>query len=202
MLIKICGITTVDVAKVVSDSGANLLGFVFAPSKREITPDAARDIAKSLPEHIQTVGVFVNETIEKMTEIAELVGLDYIQLHGDEDASIAAALPYKIIKAFPVTTETLSLIQEYPADFYILDSPIGGARGGNGTTFDWDLAADLPIDKNKIILAGGLHPDNVTVAIDRLNPIGIDVSSGVETNGTKDHTKIKEFIHKIRQHNS
>lgn len=194
MLVKICGIQDTETALSAVQSGADLLGFVFAPSKRQIGAEQAKEIIAALPASVKTVGVFVNETVERMIEIAETAGLDYIQLHGDETAELAAQLPFGIIKAFPVTAETLPLIQDFPADYYILDSPIGGARGGNGTVFDWDLAADLPIDRNKIILAGGLHAGNVQEAISRLSPVGIDVSSGVETDGRKDLDKIKQFI--------
>jgi len=194
MLVKICGIQTVEHAKAAVAAGADLLGFVFASSKRQVTAIQARDIISSLPDPVQTVGVFVNETPERMQEIAQTAGLDYIQLHGDEAATVAEALPYKIIKAFPVTEETLPIIKDFPADYYILDSPIGGARGGNGTVFDWDLAKDLPIDRDKIILAGGLSPENIKEAIKRLSPIGVDVSSGVETDGVKDIYKIQQFI--------
>jgi len=194
MLVKICGIQTVEHAQAAVEAGADLLGFVFAPSKRLIDPTSAKEIISSLPDSVKTVGVFVNEETNRICTIAEEAGLDYIQLHGDEDASIAESLPYKIIKAFPVTEKTLHTIQDYPADYYILDSPIGGARGGNGTVFDWDLAKDLPIDRNKIILAGGLDSSNVQEAINRLSPIGVDVSSGVETSGVKDTDKIQKFI--------
>lgn len=198
MLIKICGIQTIEAASIAVHSGADLLGFVFAPSKRQITAETVAKIIKALPKKVPTVGVFVNETVEEMERIANIAGLDYIQLHGDEPVNVAYALSFKTIKAFPVLKETLSIIKDYPTDYYILDSPIGGNRGGNGTTFNWDLTDNLPIDRTKMILAGGLNPENVTQAINRLNPIGIDVSSGVETNGIKDPILIKKFIDRAR----
>ncbi|RDW21206.1 phosphoribosylanthranilate isomerase [Oceanobacillus chungangensis] len=194
MLVKICGITTREAAEVAFTSGADFIGFVFAESKRKISPEAARDISRALPASVKKVGVFVNETIDKMVEIAEIVGLDYIQLHGDEPADIAAALPYKIIKAFSVTKENLAAIESYPCDYYLLDSPMGEYRGGNGITFDWTMIDHLAIPHEKILLAGGLNADNIIEAIKLTNPAGVDVSSGVETNGIKDHTKIKQFI--------
>lgn len=194
MLVKICGIKTVEAADAAVQAGADLIGFVFAPSKRQIPPDAAALITNTLPTHVKKVGVFVNETIENMLQIAEMVGLDFIQLHGDEPAAIAERLPYQIIKAFPVDRNKLLSIQDYPCDYYLLDSPIGGSRGGNGTTFDWDLTSSLSIDRKKVMLAGGLTPANVQQAIKRVKPAGVDISSGVETNGEKDFSKIKCFI--------
>lgn len=194
MLVKICGIKTVEAADAAVQAGADLIGFVFARSERQITSDAAALIANKLPTHVKKVGVFVNETIENMLQIAQRVGLDFIQLHGDEPATIADRLPYQIIKAFPVERDKLLNMQDYPCDYYLLDSPIGGSRGGNGTTFDWDVTDSLTIDPKKVMLAGGLTPENVQLAIERVNPAVVDVSSGVETNGEKDFNKMKHFI--------
>ncbi|GAB3046184.1 phosphoribosylanthranilate isomerase [Virgibacillus ainsalahensis] len=194
MLVKICGIRTEQAASAAVQAGADFIGFVFAPSKRQITPAEAEAIAKSLPTTVKKVGVFVNEPPENMKQIAEQVGLDYIQLHGDESTKIAEALPYKVIKAFPVDKDTISKIESYPCDFYLLDSPFGKNRGGNGTSFDWNLIESLSINQGKIILAGGLAPKNVQGAINLVNPAGVDVSSGVETDGKKDHEKIRQFI--------
>lgn len=199
MLVKICGIQDIETGIVAAEAGADFLGFVFAKSKRQVTPQQARDIIQALPASTKTVGIFVNEPVAQMKEIQELANLDYIQLHGDEKPNVANALQTNTIKAYPVTEETLPTIQSYPSEYYLLDSPIGGARGGNGTTFDWDLAIDLPIKRSKIILAGGLNESNVTEAIQRLHPAGVDVSSGVETNGQKDHEKIKRFISIAKQ---
>ncbi|WP_156290301.1 phosphoribosylanthranilate isomerase [Oceanobacillus salinisoli] len=194
MLVKICGIQTKEAAEAAVKNGTDLIGFVFADSKRKITAEKAATIAASIPNSVQKVGVFVNETVERMKETAELVGLDYIQLHGDETPDIAEQLPYKIIKAFAVDLENLSAIQAYPCDYYLLDSPKGKYRGGNGKTFNWELIDRLSLSRGKIILAGGLRPDNVDEAIQLAKPAGVDVSSGVETNGVKDMEKIKQFI--------
>lgn len=194
MLVKTCGIKTVDAAMAAAQAGADFIGFVFAPSKRQITPEEAAHIGNTLPPHIKKVGVFVNEIVDNILQIAEKAGLDVIQLHGDEPPSIAEQLPYQVIKAFPVDRDTLVNIQHYPCDYYLLDSPIGKYRGGNGTTFDWDLASDLTIDRNKIMLAGGLTSGNVREAINRIQPAAVDVSSGIETNGEKDLDKICTFI--------
>lgn len=194
MLVKICGITTKAAAKEAYNSGADFIGFVFAKSKRKITPDDAAQISRILPSTIKKVGVFVNETKENILAIAKQVGLDVIQLHGDEPAELAEELPYQVIKAFQVKKETLATIGAYPCDYYLLDSPIGTYRGGSGKTFDWDLVSETNINPEKIILAGGLSPNNVKQAIATTKPVGVDVSSGVETDGKKDLTKISAFI--------
>src|SRR5690625_849821 len=194
MLVKICGITTIEAGNVAVQAGADFIGFVFAPSKRKITPNEAAKIAKTLPKSVQTVGVFVNESVENIKQIAELVDLDVIQLHGDEPPEMINELPYQTIKAFSIDQVDAQTIHSYSADYYLIDSPIGEHRGGTGKTFNWKRATDLGIDLNKVILAGGLSPSNVEAAIRQVRPVGIDVSSGVETNGKKDHEKIKQFI--------
>lgn len=194
MLVKICGIKTSDAAHTAVNADADFIGFVFAPSKRQITAEDAAAIADTLPPSIQKVGVFVNETVDNMTQIAALVGLDFIQLHGDESPAIAKQLPCKVIKAFPAKPDNLSQTTAFPCDYYLIDSPFGKNRGGNGTAFDWNITHNLPVCREKVILAGGLTPDNIQAAIQFVNPAGVDVSSGVETNGEKDTEKIKQFI--------
>ncbi|MFD1850853.1 phosphoribosylanthranilate isomerase [Oceanobacillus bengalensis] len=198
MLVKICGIKTKQAADVAVRSGADFIGFVFAESTRTIIPESAASIVKSLPTHINKVGVFVNESIDRIIKVAELVGLDYIQLHGDEDAAVAERLPYKIIKAFSVEPENFLKLQSYPCDYVLLDSPKGKYRGGNGTAFDWKSVDSLSLNHDKIILAGGLSPENVKLAIHTVRPAGVDVSSGVETDNKKDHDKIRSFIQEAK----
>lgn len=194
MLVKICGIKNKEAALIAANRGADFIGFVFAESKRKISPAVAAEIATSLPSHVKKVGVFVNETIHRMIEIAEEVGLDYIQLHGDEDATVAASLPYPVIKAFSAGEIEAKEIQDYPCEYLLIDSPRGAYPGGNGITFDWNSVTNLAIPQEKIILAGGLTADNVQQAIQIAMPVGVDVSSGVETNSEKDSDKIKQFI--------
>ncbi|RLL42045.1 phosphoribosylanthranilate isomerase [Oceanobacillus piezotolerans] len=194
MLVKICGIKNKEAALVAEQAGVDFIGFVFAESKRKINPSTAAEIATSLPSHVKKVGVFVNETVDRMIEIAEVVGLDYIQLHGDEDAHVAASLPYPVIKAFSVGEIEVKEMRDYPCEYLLLDSPKGAYRGGNGITFDWSAVTELAIPHEKIILAGGLTADNVRQAIQIAGPIGVDVSSGVETNNEKDIEKIMQFI--------
>ncbi|AVQ97891.1 phosphoribosylanthranilate isomerase [Oceanobacillus sp. M65] len=194
MLVKICGIQTDQAAEAAVKAGADFIGFVFADSKRRVNPKVAAEIGTHLPPTIKKVGVFVNETKEKMEQIAEEVNLDYIQLHGDEPASLARELSYPIIKAFSVGDGNVEEMKDYPCDYYLLDSPVGRYRGGNGKSFDWSLIKDLAFKPNNFLLAGGLTSENVSQAIQEANPLGVDVSSGVETLGKKDSEKIMKFI--------
>src|SRR5699024_11800337 len=132
MLVKICGITTREAADAAVQSGADLIGFVFADSKRNISPIEAEQIASALPSSVKKVGVFVNETVNNVLEIADTVGLDVIQLHGDEPPEMIEQLPYEVIKAIPAKPEHFNTIQNYVlADYFLVDSPYGQYRGGN-----------------------------------------------------------------------
>ncbi len=194
MFVKICGITSLETAKVAQNAGADFIGFVFAPSKRRISPAKAAEITNQLTPPLKKVGVFVNESLENIKLIAKLVGLDYIQLHGDEPEQLAKQIPYPIIKAFSIDQVDPQLIRRYPCDYLLIDSPGETYRGGSGNTFNWEKLDELTIDRRKLIVAGGLHADNIKQAIETVRPIGVDVSSGVETNGVKDHKKIEQFI--------
>jgi phosphoribosylanthranilate isomerase len=198
MLVKICGIRTKEAAEAAVQAGADFIGFVFADSKRNISAERAAIIAQGLPTQVKKVGVFVDEQPERMIEIAKLVGLDYLQLHGDESADIASQLPFNIIKAIPAEPFYLNKIRGYPCDYYLIDSPSEN-RGGSGKTFNWELMEKYDLDRKKLLLAGGLTEGNVQKAIEIVHPIGVDVSSGVETNGEKDVVKIKRFIHKAKE---
>jgi len=199
MKVKVCGITTIEAAKAVEQAGADFIGFVFAPSKRQITPDQAASIANILSPHIKKVGVFVNESPKKIHDIANLVGLDFIQLHGDESASIAKQITYPIIKAFSIDQAEPMTIAAYPCDYILIDSPSEYYRGGSGKSFSWELLDELNIPRHKLILAGGLSVNNINQAIQLVQPIGVDVSSGVEINKIKDTEKIKSFVKKAKQ---
>lgn len=195
MKVKICGITTKEAAIAASDAGADILGFVFAKSTREITPERAGEIIRSLPNHVKTAGVFVNETEENIIRIAETAGLDYIQLHGDESPDFCRQLSLPVIKAFSIKDKSdLEALRTYDCDYFLLDSPGLKFRGGSGIPFDWSLLTDEEIPRDKVILAGGLHAGNISEAIVKVQPAAVDVSSGVETNGIKDIEKIVEFI--------
>jgi phosphoribosylanthranilate isomerase len=195
MKVKICGITDLEAGLAAVNYGADAIGFVFADSKRKITPDCAKEIASKLPERIFKVGVFVNEEIEEIERIASFVGLTHIQLHGDESASFCESITLPVIKAFSIADSgDLHIAADYPCEFILLDGPKGKYRGGNGSTFDWLLFNPKLVRDKKIILAGGLAIENVADGIEVVQPDMVDVSSGVETDGKKDLGKIKRFI--------
>ncbi|WP_117161100.1 phosphoribosylanthranilate isomerase [Paraliobacillus sp. X-1268] len=200
MLAKICGITTIEAGLQAAEAGADFIGFVFAKSKRQVTKQQARLIAEKLPDNVKKVGVFVNEELATIQDIAKTVGLDYVQLHGDESAAFCKEVNYPVIKAFQIRDQAdVEQLVGYQCAYFLLDSPAGKYRGGNGETFNWSLVKDIPAIEGKVLLAGGLHAGNVAEAIEEVNPTGIDVSSGVETNGAKDNEKIKAFIHEVKR---
>ncbi|MCM2531999.1 phosphoribosylanthranilate isomerase [Neobacillus pocheonensis] len=195
MKVKICGITDVEAAIAAVECGADAIGFVFAESKRRVQPDRAKEIVSELPEYVLKVGVFVNETIEEIENIANNVGLTHIQLHGDEPASFSKSLSLPVIKALSLqNSDGLETIMNYPCEYLLLDGPKGKYRGGNGTAFDWKSINSDNFMGKKVILAGGLTEENVEEGIRLIAPFMVDVSSGVETDGKKDLKKIQSFI--------
>lgn len=193
MFVKICGITNESDALFAVAMGADALGFIFAPSTRQVAPVVARDIARRLPPEILTVGVFRNETPQRVAEIVNANGLRAAQLHGHESPAEVAYVKQRVpfvIKAFAAGDRLLEKLAEYPADAVLLDAD----DPGSGHVFDWSLAEHLPVDR-RVILAGGLDADNVAEAIERVHPWGVDVASGVEASpGHKDPRKVRAFI--------
>ncbi|OZI11079.1 N-(5'-phosphoribosyl)anthranilate isomerase [Bacillaceae bacterium SAS-127] len=199
MKVKICGIQDVDTALYAQQIGTDYIGFVFAESKRQVSAEQATAISNHLHKGPLKVGVFVNEDVKRVEEIAEAASLDIIQLHGDESPEYARKLTRPVMKAFSYSPQlSMKEVLAYPADLILLDSAKGPYRGGNGTTFDWSLLTSETFDRTRLILAGGLHPDNVQEAITTIQPAAVDVSSGVETNGVKDWTKMKAFIDQVK----
>lgn len=201
-VVKICGIKRVEDARVAVEQGADMLGFVFAPSSRRIEPETAREIIAALrpQSRVQAVGVFVNAAPEEMNQVARLCGLDLVQLSGDEPDDVVGVLDVPAIKAIHVrdddSPETLRVrISASSAQTVLLDTARAGSYGGTGETFSWER---LPTLDRQVLLAGGLHAANVAEAIRIVRPWGIDVSSGVEVNGEKDHGKIRDFIRAAR----
>ncbi|PEC86420.1 N-(5'phosphoribosyl)anthranilate isomerase [Bacillus cereus] len=201
MKVKICGITDVETAKRACEYGADALGFVFAESKRKITPGLAKEIIQELPANVLKVGVFVNESVEVIQKIADECGLTHVQLHGDEDNYQIRRLNIPSIKSLGVTSESdMKNAQGYETDYILFDSPKEKFHGGNGKTFSWELLGHMPKElRKKTILAGGLNALNIEEAIRTVQPYMVDVSSGVETEGKKDVEKIKQFIIKAKE---
>lgn len=198
--VKICGLTKKEHIQVAVEEQVDYIGFVFAKSKRQVTVEQAKVLAQSIPEPIQKVGVFVNETVENMLHIAKEVPLDVIQLHGQETQQVVEALkPYTTIKAISVRTkEDVQKAAQYNVDYYLFDAPGIEYEGGSGNTFDWTLLENTKINRQNIILAGGLTPENVGRAIEQVEPYGIDVSSGVEIDGQKDKMRMRAFMNQTR----
>jgi phosphoribosylanthranilate isomerase len=197
--VKICGITNVDDALAASDLGVDALGFVFyRESPRHVSPDQAREIIRRLPPFITTVGVFVDMSPGEVEGIMRHASLDVAQLHGHELPE-ACVLGRRVIKAIRVKElSDLEPLQHYRVSAFLLDNYTQESFGGTGQTFNWDIALDAK-QFGKIILAGGLNPDNVAKAVRWVRPYGVDVSSGVEERkGKKDQTKMRLFVEKAK----
>lgn len=198
MLVKICGVTSEPDALLAVGLGADALGFVFAPSPRQVSARAVQQIVDRLPREIMTVGVFRNESPERVVEIVNGIGLRAAQLHGSETAAqtrwVAERVPFTI-RAFPAGHPDIERVDEFGAGAVLVDS----ASPGSGEVFDWRLAEGV-VDPARLIVSGGLRPDNVGDAIAHLRPFGVDVSSGVEAEpGRKDPQKVRAFIVAARQ---
>ena len=199
--IKVCGTTNLKDALFAVDSGADAIGFIFyKKSPRYILQKEVKDIVAKLPPFVETVGVFVNETSDRVNRIAEQCKLTAIQLHGDESSAFCRRIKRRVIKAFRVKdTNSFKGMADYDVSGFLLDSYNEESKGGTGKTFDWNLALRAK-KQGPIILAGGLNPYNVYTAIHRVKPYGVDVCSGVEKSpGIKDSVKIDEFIKSVRK---
>lgn len=200
MKVKICGITDKFTAQFAVSHGADALGFVFAESKRRISPKQAKEIIAGLPENVLKVGVFVNENRHVIRQVVEETGLTTVQLHGDERPEACEGFSVPVIKAFSLSAVTdLEQITKYRCDTVLLDSPRGAYYGGNGMSFNWNLLKNTDLQGRRVILAGGLNPSNVEEAIQLVKPFMVDVSSGVESEGKKDKEKIRSFIEKAKR---
>lgn len=197
-----CGITNVGDAHAAAEYGADAIGLVFAKSSRKIGVEEAREVAGAVPEGVLKVGVFVNEEPGEVLRVAEAVGLDYVQLHGDESPETVTELRdrgVKVIKALRVRDEgSLAVLDRYEADLFLLDAYSEKARGGTGERFDWGLAKSLK-GRGNILVSGGLAPENVGEAIRLFQPYGVDASSSLEsTPGIKDRERVRRFIFAAR----
>ncbi|MBI4286209.1 MAG: phosphoribosylanthranilate isomerase [Chloroflexi bacterium] len=212
--VKICGIKEVAHALVAAEAGADFLGVVFARSPRQVSPERAREIVEAVcrlrPRPV-VVGVFVNMPAREVNRIASYCGLDWVQLSGDEDWSYCREMERPVIKTVHISTT--STATDVPREIQIgcgmthrnglvclLDTQVRDAYGGTGETFDWQLAEEVAA-WFPVIIAGGLTPGNVGALVRRARPWGVDVSSGVETDGCKDAAKIWAFIRAVREIN-
>ena len=193
MFIKICGITNVDDALLATALGADAVGFVMAPSPRQVAPPRVQEITRRLPPGVLTVGVFRNEAPQRVVDIVNRCGLKAAQLHGQESVEDTQQVRDKVpvvIKAFPGGSGALAVADRYRADMVLVDS----ATPGSGQVFDWSLAEGAP-GGIRLIMAGGLNPENVATAIAKVRPWGVDVSTGVELSpGRKDPARMRAFI--------
>ncbi|MGR3218803.1 MAG: phosphoribosylanthranilate isomerase, partial [Candidatus Anammoxibacter sp.] len=200
--VKICGITNITDAENAVAFGADAIGFVFAESPRKISKEDASSIIKKLPPFITCVALFVNEDVDKVKDICEYCNIYTVQFHGNETQDYLDQFPnVKIIKAIRVQNETdLLQLDNFRADAYLIDSYSKGKMGGTGTSFDWNIIKTNTYNKDftkskRIIIAGGLNPENVNEAIKLTEPFGVDTSSGVESSpGVKDERLVLEFI--------
>jgi phosphoribosylanthranilate isomerase len=204
IIVKICGITNWPDAKAAHESGANMLGFNFYDrSLRRVSTAEAAQIRRTLAPSVETVGVFVNSQPAEIISLHGLLRFNAVQLHGDETptlvSEIARAVP--VIKAFRVAADfPVATLEKYHDAFaFLLDGSRAGQFGGTGASTDWNVARRA-VASHRIILAGGLTPENVGAAIRSVRPYAVDVASGVESKpGKKDHGKLKEFINEVRR---
>ena len=189
--VKICGLSTKEAVKTAVSAGADYIGFVFAPSKRQVTLEQAAELAKFIPSHIQKVGVFVSPSRAELLEAVDKVGLDLVQVHGQVADDLFEDLPCASNQAVQVDRD--GHVPNSQADYLLFDAPVAGS----GQTFDW-AQLDTTELAQPFFIAGGLNEDNVARAIQHFSPFAVDVSSGVETNGQKDHEKIRRFIERVK----
>ena len=205
VFVKVCGITSAADAALCADAGADAVGFVFWPmSSRRIDPDKAAAISLALPPFVLRVGVFVDTKAEEMARVADHVGLDVFQLHGDEPPEALAGLARRALKAVRVGkgfTEADALRYDKAAGL-LVDTRLPGETmmpGGTGVPFDWSLVRGVRERASFLMLAGGLSPDNVAEALSAVRPDAVDVSSGVESlPGRKDPEKVRAFVRNVR----
>jgi phosphoribosylanthranilate isomerase len=193
VFVKICGTTTEEDALLAVAMGADAIGFIFAPSPRQVSPVHVRDIVRRLPPEVLTVGVFRNELPERVVTVCNSAGLNAVQLHGRETPEQAQFVKERVpvlFQAFVAGDPNIMKAKEYGADAIMMDSP----SPGSGQVFDWRLADGVP-DGVRLLMAGGLNAANVAEAIARVHPWGVDAVTGVESSpGHKDPIKVREFV--------
>lgn len=198
---KICGITNMEDALHAVRCKADALGFIFyEPSDRYITPVRAREISDRVPDFVSKVGVFVDAEPAYIHRVMKMVNLSAVQLYGDEGADDLVGFETSVIKVFRVKPDfDVDVMRNYVVDAFLLDTHSEAKMGGTGRTFDWNIAVRAK-EFGKIILSGGLTPDNIADAVRFVQPYGVDVSSGVEVEpGRKDPAKVRDFIARAKE---
>jgi phosphoribosylanthranilate isomerase len=196
--VKICGICRVEDGRAAAAAGASAIGIVFWPgSPRVVDLDAARAIVAALPAGVPAIGVFVNQAVDEINEVVRHAGLFGVQLHGDEPPDIIARIRRPVVRA--LSLETIGRLEAVPAHVTVLlDAHDPAARGGTGRAIDWARARAVS-ERRRIVLAGGLTPENVGEAIATAKPYAVDVSTGVErAPREKDHARIAAFVEAVR----
>ena len=189
--VKICGLSTKEAVETAVSAGADYIGFVFAPSKRQVTVEQAIELAKFIPANVKKVGVFVSPNRTELLEAIEKVGLDLVQVHGQVVDKLFENLPCGSIQV--VQVDEGGHVPNSQADYLLFDAPVAGS----GQTFDWGKLDTTGLAQ-PFFIAGGLNEDNVARAIQHFSPFAVDVSSGVETDGQKNHEKIRRFIERVK----
>lgn len=197
--VKICGLMESQHVKTAVDAGVDAIGFVFAPSRRQVTIAKAQELAKNIPPGVLKIGVFVDASQDEIEQTYREVPLDIVQFHGDESSDFIEKVGLPSIKVLSVySDEDAKRFAHYETDFFLFDTPGTDFKGGSGKTFDWQLMKDAGVQSDKVILAGGLNADNVAQAIRTVHPYMVDVSSGVEVMRRKDDKLIRAFIKAVK----
>lgn len=197
--VKVCGMMREEDIFYANELQPDYVGFIFAPSRRQITVEKAMALVEKLDKKIKKVGVFVNPSMKEVAGIAKACGLDVLQFHGDEKPQEINFPLYEVWKSFRIKdSKSIEKLEDYSVEGYLLDTYVKGMQGGTGKAFNWDIVSEVA-GRKPIILAGGLTPENLQKAIMKVRPKVVDVSSGIETNGYKDFNKMKIFIEKARR---
>ncbi len=198
--IKFCGCTSAADVALAAETGADAFGMIFAPSPRRITFEAAEEIARRLPASLVPVAVFVNPQREEVDGVLEAFPRAMLQFSGDETPEFVGRYGDRAIKAIHVDDRGALLderCERYPEAIVLFDARHDGMAGGTGLTFDWNHALPI-VGKRRVVIAGGLGPENVGECVERAHPFGVDVRSGIETEGRKDPQKMRDFVNAVR----